>query len=109
MPDCMGSGCSACAGNGASASQQSLLTLKGLWDGLPLSLFLQVCGTSAAKDVISKLNPDDDRPMGDSPALQLSLPEALFQLCGGLPPIVCLQQSLGLPQPGRSPQSSLEL
>ena len=66
MRDFMGSRCSACAGNGASASSQPPFTLKGLWDSLPLSLFLQICGTSAAKDVISKLNPDNDKPMGES-------------------------------------------
>lgn len=68
-----GSRCRACAGDGASTPPQTPLTLKGLWDSLPLSLFLQVCGTSAAKNVISELNPDDDRPMGDSLAFQTFL------------------------------------
>ena len=63
-----------------SAPQQAQLTLKGLWDSLPLSLFLQVCGTAAAKDVISELDPDDDRPMGDSSALQSFLDHCLS--CG---------------------------
>lgn len=54
----------ACTGNGAGVAQPAAFNLKGLWDSLPLSLFLQTCGTSASRDAIAELDPDEDKVMG---------------------------------------------
>ena len=56
------------AGNGASAPQQQPFNLRGLWDSLPLSLFLQICGSAASREAMSTVNPDEDRPMGKRPS-----------------------------------------
>jgi len=55
----------ACTGNGAGVAQPAAFNLKGLWDSLPLSLFLQTCGTSASRDAIAELDPDEDKVMGE--------------------------------------------
>lgn len=54
----------ACAGAAAGATQQEAFSLKGLWDSLPLSLYLQACGSAAARDAVSALDPDTDKVMG---------------------------------------------
>ena len=62
----------AIAGAAADATQQGLFNLKGLWDTLPLGLFLQACGSAASREAVSALKPDTDKAMGKLPA---NLPE----------------------------------
>ena len=65
----------ACAGAAAGAQQHGVFNLKGLWDSLPFSLFLQACGSAASRADVSALEPDTDKAMGELPVKPPQFPE----------------------------------
>lgn len=73
-----------------ATAQQAAFNLKGVWDSLPFSLYLQACGSAASRDDVSALHPDADKTMGELPITScqppcMSMPQCGCTCCGSLP------------------------